>query len=94
MKPMMMRLNSGLSLEKLKLFRKMKSKKNWTEPTFDSEIADSILRIEPTDVKRFNAFHDRFGNPCTNPSTRAKIKVKTFESKSQNCGRTSNMRMA
>ena len=25
--------------------------KNWTEPTFDSEIADLILRLEPTDVK-------------------------------------------
>ena len=46
--------------------------KNWTEPIFDSEIADLILRIEPTDVKIFNAFQDRFGSqwlnviPCKN----------------------------
>ena len=32
----------------------------WTEPIFDSEIADLILRLEPTDVERFNAFQDRF----------------------------------
>ena len=42
---MMMRLNGGLTLEKLKWLRKMKSKKNWTEPIFDSEIADLILRL-------------------------------------------------
>ena len=50
----------------------MKSKKNWTEPIFDSEIADLILRLEPMDVKRFNAFQERFGSqwlnviPCKN----------------------------
>ena len=37
------------------------NQKNWTEPIFDSKIADLILRLEPTDVKRFNAFQDRFG---------------------------------
>ena len=36
--------------------------KNWKEPIFDSDIADLILRLEPTDVKRFNAFQDRFGS--------------------------------
>ena len=40
MEPMMMRLNGGLNLEKLKWLGKMKSKKNLTEPIFDSEIAD------------------------------------------------------
>ena len=46
--------------------------KKWTEPILDSEIADLILRLEPTDVKRFNAFQDRFGSqwlnvhPCKN----------------------------
>ena len=46
--------------------------KNWTEPIFDSETADLILRLETTDVKRFNAFQDRFGSkwlnviPCKN----------------------------
>ena len=60
-------------MEKLKWLRKIKSKKkNWTEPIFDSEIADLILRLEPTDVKRFKAFQDRFGSqwlnviPCKN----------------------------
>ena len=66
MEPMMMPLDGGLNLEKLKLLRKMKSKKNWTEPIFDSEIADLILRLEPTDVKRFNAFQDRFGSQWLN----------------------------
>ena len=32
--------------------------KNWKEPIFDSDIADLILRLEPSDVKRFNAFQD------------------------------------
>ena len=46
--------------------------KNWTEPIFDSERADLILRLEPTDLKRFNAFQDRLGSqwlsviPCKN----------------------------
>ena len=46
--------------------------KNWTEPNFDNKIADLVLRLEPTDVKRFNAFQDRFGSqwlnviPCKN----------------------------
>ena len=50
----------------------MKSKKNWTEPIFVKEKAGLILRLEPTDVKRFNAFQVRFGsqwlnvNPCKN----------------------------
>ena len=58
---MMMRLYGSLNLEKLKWLRKLKSKKR-TEPIFDSEIADLILRLEPTDVKRFNANADRFGS--------------------------------
>ena len=36
--------------------------KKWTEPIFDSEITDLILLLEPTDVKRFNAFQDKFGS--------------------------------
>ena len=68
---MMMRLNGGLNLEKLKWLRKMKSKKIG-QPIFDSEIADLILRLEPTDVKRFNMFQNKFGSqwlnviPCKN----------------------------
>ena len=45
---MMMRSNGGLNLENLKWLRKMKSKKNWTEPIFYDEMADLILRLEPT----------------------------------------------
>ena len=56
MELMMMRLNGGLNLEKLKWLQKMKSKKNWTGPIFDGETADLILRLEPRDVKRFNTF--------------------------------------
>ena len=52
MEPMMMRLNGGMNLEKVKWLRKTKSKKNWTEPIFDSEIEDLILRLEPTDGRK------------------------------------------
>ena len=58
MKVMMIRLNGVLNLEKLKWLRKMKSNKNWTEPIFDSEVADLILGLEPADVKKFNAFNE------------------------------------
>ena len=57
--------------------------KNWTEPIFDSEIADSILRLEPTDVKRFNAF------PMVKRHPVQKFKVKTVEPITQNCDKTS-----
>ena len=59
-------------LGKIKMAPENEIQKNWTEPIFDSEIADLILRLEPTDVKRFNAFQDRFGSqwlnviPCKN----------------------------
>ena len=73
MEPMMMRLNGGLNLKKLKRLRKKKSKKlDGVEPIFDSKIVDLILRLEPTDVKIFNTFQDRFGSqwlnviPCKN----------------------------
>ena len=48
MESMMMRLNGGLSLEKMKWLKKLKSKKN----------DRSIL----TDIKRFNSFQDRFSS--------------------------------
>ena len=69
--PMMMCLNGGLNLEKLNCLEN-EIQKNWTEPIFDSEIADLILRLEPTDLKRFISFHDSFGSqllnviPCKN----------------------------
>ena len=51
--------------------------KNWTEPIFDSKIADLILRLEPMDVKRFNAFQDRFGYQWLNviPCKNLKLKL-------------------
>ena len=66
MEPMMMRFNGGLNLEKLKCVSKMKYKKNWREPIFDGETADLILRLEPRDVKRFNAFQNKFGSQWLN----------------------------
>ena len=41
-------------------------RKNWTEPIFDSEIADLILRLQPTNVKKINAFQDKFGSQRLN----------------------------
>ena len=54
-----------------------KMQKNWTEPIIDSEIADLILRLESTDVKRFNAFQDRFGSQWLNviPCKNLKLKL-------------------
>ena len=59
-------------LGKIEMAPEIEIQKNWTEPIFDSEIADLVLRLKPTDVKRFNAFQDRFGSqwlnviPCKN----------------------------
>ena len=58
--------------KKIEMAPENEIQKNWTEPIFDSEIADLILRLEPTDVKKFNAFQDRFCSqwlnvvPCKN----------------------------
>ena len=38
---------------KIKIAPENEIQKKWTEPIFDSEMADLILRLEPTDVKRF-----------------------------------------
>ena len=65
-------LKRWFDLGKIEMAPENEIQKNWTEPIFDSEIADLILRLEPTDVKRFNAFQDRFGSqwlnviPCKN----------------------------
>ena len=65
-------LKRWFDLGKIEMAPENKIQKNWTEPIFDSEIADLILRLEPTDIKRFNAFQDRFGSqwlnviPCKN----------------------------
>ena len=65
-------LKRWFNLEKIEMAPENEIQKIWTEPIFDSEIAGLILRLEPTDVKRFNAFQDRFGSqwlnviPCKN----------------------------
>ena len=69
MEPLMMRVNGGLKLE---MAQEKEIQKNWAEPIFDRKIADLTLRLESMDVKRFNAFQDRFGSqwlnviPCKN----------------------------
>ena len=57
-------LKRWFELGKIEMAPKNEIQKNWTEPIFDSEIADLNLRLEPTDVKRFNAFQDRFNSQC------------------------------
>ena len=65
-------LKRWFKLGKIEMAPENQILKNWTEPIFDSETADLILRLEPTDVKRINAFQDRFGFqwlkviPCNN----------------------------
>ena len=56
-------LKRCLELGKIEMAPENEIQKNWTEPIFDSEIAELILRLEPTDVKRFNAVQDKFGSP-------------------------------
>ena len=58
--------------------RKRKSKKHWTELIFDSETPNLIVRLEPTVVKKFNAFPYRFGSQWLNVSVQ-KFKDKTVK---------------
>ena len=44
-------LKQWFELGKIEMAPENETQKNWTEPIFDSEIADLILRLEPTDVK-------------------------------------------
>ena len=82
-------LKRWFELGKLEMAAENELQKNWTEPIFDSEIGDLILRREPTDVKRFNSFQDRFGSKWLNVIPYKKYKVKTVEPTIQNCDRTS-----
>ena len=43
---------------------------------FDSEFEDLVLRLEPTDVNRFNAFHDIFGSQKLNVIPCKKLRLK------------------
>ena len=45
---------------------------------------DLILRLEPTDVKIFNTFQDRFGIPMVERHPVQKFKVKTVKPTTQN----------
>ena len=59
-------LKRWFELGKIETAPENEIQKNWTKPIFDCEIADLILRLEPTDIKRFNAFQDRFGSQWLN----------------------------
>ena len=59
-------LKRWFELGKNEMTPENETQKNWTETIFDSEIANVILRLEPTDVKRFNAFQVRFGSQWLN----------------------------
>ena len=91
-------LKRWFDLGKIEMAPENEIQKNWTEPIFDNEIARLILRLEPTDVKKFNAFQDRFWLPMVERHPVQKFKVKTVERTTQNCDRTSirikNMRTA
>ena len=69
-------LKRWFDLGKIEMAPENEIQKNWTEPIFDSEIADLILRLEPTDVKRFNAFQDRFGSQWLNVIPCKKLRLK------------------
>ena len=65
-------LERWFELGKIEMAPENEIQKNWTLTIFDSEIADLILLLEPTDVTIFNAFQDRFSSqwlkviPCKN----------------------------
>ena len=55
-------LKRWFELGKIEMAPENEIKKNGAEQIFDSDIADLILRLEPTDVRSYNAFQDRFGS--------------------------------
>ena len=69
-------LKRCFELGKIELAPEKEIQKNLTEPIFDSEGADLILRLEPTDVKRINAFQDRFGSQWLNFIACKKLRLK------------------
>ena len=70
-------LKRWFELGKIEIDPENEIQKNWREPIFDSEIADLILRLEPTDVKRFNEFQNRFRSQWSNviPCKNLRIKL-------------------
>ena len=81
-------LKRWFELGKTEMLRKMKSK-NWTEPIFDNEIADLILRLGPTDVKKIQRVPRKIWLPMVERHPVQKFKVKTVEPTTHNCDRTS-----
>ena len=73
---MMVRLSGGLNLQKIEIAPENETQKNWKEPIFDSEIAGLILRLEPTDVKRFSGFQDRVCSQLLNVIPCKKLSLK------------------
>ena len=53
-------LKRWFELGKIEMAPENEIQQSWTDPIFDSEIADLILRLKPTDVKRFHLFRDTF----------------------------------
>ena len=69
-------LKRWFELGKIEMAPENEMKINGTEPIFDSKIADLSLRLEPTDVKRFNAFQNRFGSQWLNVIPCKKLRLK------------------
>ena len=69
-------LKRWFEIGKIEMAPENEIQKNWTEPTFDSEIVDLILRLDSTNVKRFNAFQDRFGSQWLNVSPCKNLRLK------------------
>ena len=63
-------------IEKIEMGSENEFQKNSTEPIFDSEVIDLILRLEPTDLKRFNAFQDIFSSQWLNVIPFKNLKIK------------------
>ena len=49
-----------------KLAPEIEIQRNWTEPIFEKVISQMILKLEATDVKRFNAYQNKLGSQCLN----------------------------
>ena len=80
MEPIMMHSNGGLNLEK-KIVPEGEIYQIWTEIIFANEIAEPILKLEPTDVSILNVFQDKFDSeyliviPCKNCNLRPEVHI-------------------
>ena len=76
-------LKRWFKLGKVEMALKNETQKNRTEPIFDCKVADFILRLEPTDVKRFNALPDIVGSQWLNEIPSKNLSLKTVEPKTR-----------